>query len=249
MIRAPNRQSRPAGISFPRTGEVHLWKIELSEVHWPSGCLRLLDAEERARYERFRFSRDAVRFALRRATLRQILGWYLEADPSALAFEASDAAGKPCLGPPLANKLNFNLSSSQDIALIAVARDSLVGVDIEAVRSDTEFTGIAERFFTTAELARLQALPGPKRLRGFYRLWTSKEALLKAVGTGLPGGLDRFDVGADPDRPPELVHDAEGGRPLFLYPSDLVPDYLGALALDRADAEIVEFSFPTASEE
>lgn len=247
MIRAAHSEPKPAGLSFPRTGEVHLWKIDLSEVHWPSGCPQVLDAAERARYVRFRFSRDAGRFAQRRAALRQILGWYLEADPSALTFEVSDAAGKPCLSAPLKNELRFNVSSSQEIALIAVGRDSAIGVDIEAVRSDIDFTGIAGRFFTKGELARLQALPDTKRLRGFYRLWTSKEALLKAVGTGLPGGLDRFDVGADPDRPPELIRDAGGGRSLFLYPSDLTPGYFGALALDHADAEIAEFAFPTVS--
>lgn len=93
----------------------------------------------------------------------------------------------------------------------------------------------------------MQALPDTNRLRGFYRLWTSKEALLKAVGTGLPGGLDRFEAGADPDRPPELLRDAEGVRSLFLYPSDPAPGYFGALALERPDAEISVFAFPTAT--
>jgi 4'-phosphopantetheinyl transferase len=232
---------------LPATGEVHLWKIDLSESHWPSGCPQVLDSGERDRYERFRFARDAGRFALRREALRQILGWYLEVEPWALTFETSDVAGKPCLSASLTDELRFNASSSGDIALVAVARDSAIGVDVEALRTVTDFTDIAERYFTAGELARLQALPGPNRFRGFYRLWTSKEALLKAVGTGLPGGLGRFEVGADPDRPPELLRDAEGGQSLFLYPSDPASGYFGALALERPDAEISAFAFPIAT--
>lgn len=247
MIRTKFAEFDSAGMPFPGTSEVHLWKIDLSELHWPSECPQALDTGERERYERFRFARDAGRFALRRAALRQILGWYLGADPWALAFETSDVVGKPCLSAPLTDELQFNASSSADISLVAVARDSAIGIDVEAMRADIDFTDIAGRFFTAEELARLQALPGLKRLRGFYRLWTSKEALLKAVGTGLPGGLDRFEVSADPDRSPELLRDTEGVRSLFLYPSDPAPGYFGALALDRPDAEIAAFAFPTAS--
>ncbi|MCP5091516.1 MAG: 4'-phosphopantetheinyl transferase superfamily protein [Gammaproteobacteria bacterium] len=232
-----------AGMSFTATGEVHLWKIDLSELHWPSRCPQVLDTGERERYAGFRFARDASRFALRRAALRQILGGYLGVNPCALVFETADAAGKPCLSAPQMDELRFNASSSEDISLVAVALDSAIGIDVEAMRPDI-VSGIAERFFTAAELARLLALPGPKRISGFYRLWTSKEALLKAVGTGLPGGLERFEVGADPDRPPELVRDAEGPPSLFLYPTDPAPGYCGALALDRPDAEITEFAFP-----
>lgn len=237
----------PSGLQPPGPGAAHLWKIDLTGALEPSDCPQVLDAAERQRCERFRSSRDAGRFALRRAALRRILGGYLGIPAEVLAFKTCEAAGKPCLAAPLKDRLLFNASSSGDIALIAVAGEGDIGVDVEAMRPIADFMQIAERFFTAGERARLEALPVPQRPRGFYRLWTSKEALLKALGTGLPGGLERFQVSADPGCPPKLLHDAEGAPSLFLYPSDPAPGYVGALALDRSDAEIAAYALANAA--
>lgn len=220
-------------------GEVHLWTVTLSEVR---GAADALSGEERARHDRYHYPTDAQRFAARRAALRSVLGGYVGCAPSDIAFE-SGAAGKPALagaGPV------FNASSSGDIALIAVARDGVLGVDVEAGRAVTDADAIAERFFTPAECAALRRQPLADRLAAFYRLWTAKEALLKAVGTGLPGGLDRFEVSADPASPPALLHDADDadGRARFhLYPADPGQGYFGALAVDRAGLRVVRCAF------
>ena len=57
------------------------------------------------------------------------------------------------------------------------------------------FDEVAERFFTTGEVAALRALPAHLRRQAFYKCWTSKEAFLKAKGTGLSGELDEVKIG------------------------------------------------------
>ena len=102
--------------------------------------------------------------------------------------------GKPRLVSP--GRLEFNLSHSGDHALLAVSRERPVGVDIEVVRPIRERDSIVSRYFTDAERISFDAVPPPLRDDHFFRLWTRKEAFLKALGVGLSGGLDRVEVGS-----------------------------------------------------
>jgi 4'-phosphopantetheinyl transferase len=86
--------------------------------------------------------------------------------------------GKPHL--PLSPELRFNLSHSHELALVAVALDREVGVDIERLRPLPRFAAVADRFFPPSE-------PAPTDETDFFRRWTRVEALLKARGVGLYG--------------------------------------------------------------
>ena len=68
-----------------------------------------------------------------------------------------------------------------------------IGVDVESVR-DFDFDQVAERFFKAREVATLRSLPKPQQRSAFYKCWTSKEAFLKAKGTGLSGELDEVEI-------------------------------------------------------
>jgi 4'-phosphopantetheinyl transferase len=90
--------------------------------------------------------------------------------------------------------LEFNLSHSHEVALVAVARQRAVGVDVEFVKRKFSFDDLARRFFTTREVAALFELPQPLQREAFFKCWTSKEAFLKAKGTGLSGKLDEVAI-------------------------------------------------------
>lgn len=170
---------------------------------WPGiEWARFLSEEEQARAERFIYSRDAYRFAASRALLRIVLAAYARCVPRDLVFGYA-TNGKPFL--PQGGQLRFNLSHSDDRALIGVTLGREIGVDVEKIRDDLEVEQIARLFFSKAEQSALSTLPVPRRLRAFYDCWTRKEAFIKARGEGLSLPLDRFDVSLLPEEPARLL--------------------------------------------
>ena len=119
---------------------------------------------------------------------------YVNSAARELQFD-SGPYNKPKLAPIHAKKkFEFNLSHSHERVLIAVTRGREIGVDVERVREDFAFDEVAQRFFTPREVAALHALPLHLQREAFYKCWTSKEAFLKAKGTGLSGQLDEVEI-------------------------------------------------------
>jgi len=175
--------------------EVHLWRFDLGALaHEEQKWRLILSTDEQLRAGRFHFSRDRQRFTATRALLRTILASYVAADPKELVFLYSDR-GKPSLGScHSGNQLEFNVSHSGEIALLAITRGQALGVDVEQVRNNFDCEAIAQRFFSEHEQRQLAALTPSHRYQGFFRCWTRKEAYIKAQGAGLSLPLDQFDV-------------------------------------------------------
>ncbi len=171
--------------------DVHVWRIDATH-----GVLDTspLSEKEQERAARFKFERDRTRFIVAHVALRKILASYLLATPAGLEFEEGPH-GKPHL---IGYRLFFNLSHAGDIVLVAVAGSSEVGVDVEVVSRDVEHEPLAKRFFSTSEVEAFQAIDeGQARIDAFFKLWTRKEAIVKAIGEGLSMPLDCFDVSLD----------------------------------------------------
>src|SRR6185436_16970101 len=119
---------------------------------------------------------DRKRFAVPRGLLRVILGRYAGVDPAAFAFSYG-SSGKPAIeNPPDARLFTFNVSHSAGVALIAVAREHAIGVDVERLR-EIEALEIARRFFSQAEIDAVQSASGAERQREFFSCWTRKESV------------------------------------------------------------------------
>lgn len=175
--------------------EVQVWRVDLEAIRSDESRWRkILSTDESARASRFHFAADRQRFMASRALLRIILAGYLASDPKSLSFAYSQKE-KPSLGQEHASSgVNFNLSHSGGIALLAFARNRDVGVDVEKVRSDFEAEAIASRFFSAHEQEQLRSLPEEEKFESFFRCWTRKEAYIKATGDGLSLPLRQFDV-------------------------------------------------------
>jgi 4'-phosphopantetheinyl transferase len=186
-------------LSFPPNrlllkDEIHVWLAGLEDTDCLESCANCLSSAERDRAARFKFARHRKRYVIAHGALRSILAIYLGVDASAIDFDAGPA-GKPKLASTfVGSELEFNLSHSGEIALVAVARNMDIGVDVERIREDFAFKAIAQRFFTANEMAALQGLPVDLQREAFYKCWTSKEALLKAKGMGLSGSLDEVHI-------------------------------------------------------
>lgn len=157
----------------------------------PPAILDCLSIEEQARAARFRSVEDRLRFALTRAALRNMLGEATGEAPEALVFETG-RYGKPSLagtaGP------YFNVSHSGSFALIGVSRLRPIGVDIEWNREISDMLGLAEAFFSRREYRSLVGLNPKERESAFYAIWTGKESVLKALGTGIGESVKDFSV-------------------------------------------------------
>jgi 4'-phosphopantetheinyl transferase len=174
--------------------EIHVWLVTTTDpdVNLVS-CAALLSVDEQARAEKFIFDKDRRLYTVAHAALRSILSIYLKTAPTSIEFTAG-SNGKPGLAGDLSGDLRFNLSHSGDRAMIAAVFGREIGVDIESVKEGFAFDEVAEHFFTAREVAALRALPSRLQRRAFYRCWTSKEAFLKAKGTGLSGELDEVEI-------------------------------------------------------
>ena len=186
--------------------EVHVWRLPLDLQPVELDALGLLlAADEWTRAERFRFPEHRCRFIARRGSVRTILGRYLDVPPQSLIFD-KNKNGKPFI-PADANATPpaFNVSSSQDLALLAVAPNRRLGVDIERMDPKHADRQVAESHFSSVEKEALKNLPESQRLEAFFHCWCRKEAFIKAVGKGLSFPLNRFAVSVGSDRPAELI--------------------------------------------
>jgi len=164
--------------------------------------------------------------------MRILLGAYLEADPAGLCFTYAER-GKPQL--PDHPGLGFNLSNSEDLALLGVVRGAEIGVDVEFQKPMPDLEQIATRFFSASEVAALAEVPAERKKLAFFNCWTRKEAYLKALGVGLAAPLDSFAVTLIPGEAPRMLTlqgNVESASRWFLH--HLVPaeEFVGAIAIE-----------------
>jgi 4'-phosphopantetheinyl transferase len=192
------------------------WKLEDgSRIH--AARLHLsADAEERSlpelptseltRADSFAFELDRRRFVITRAGLRRFLSHYLGV-PASLVELTCHGEGKPTLAEQFAvSGLRFNVSHTADIVVYAFAWDREIGIDVEELRPLSNAESIAERFFSSEERSAFNALAPENRTVGFFRCWTRKEAIAKAIGTGLSAALEEFDVSLVTEKSGPFVH-------------------------------------------
>jgi 4'-phosphopantetheinyl transferase len=213
--------------------DVHIWRIALDggdidrDRAW-------LSSDELARADRFVQERDRTHYEAGRAALRGILAGYLGSAPDQLGFSYA-RAGKPALAGGWASSgIQFNLSHSQAVGLLAVSRERSLGIDIEWMNPATSVMEICERFFSAGEISTLRGLPDDQKVAGFFQCWTRKEAFIKAVGEGLSIPLDSFDVsfGSEPAALKSVRAEFTDVARWKLYDLPIDPEYAAALAAE-----------------
>lgn len=174
--------------------EIHYWQFPLDKLlPYIKKLETFLSRRERDQFSGFIFMQDYNYRVITRGTLRLILSKYENKSPNQIKLHYNKN-GKPYLAKRPKQNLLFNVSSSNGIAVIVVAQNRRVGVDIEYVRPDIEYENIIDRFFSESESAILQTIPSNNKLEEFFICWTCKEAYLKAIGTGLSLPMNRIHV-------------------------------------------------------
>ena len=153
----------------------------------------VLDEREREQAARFRYAEHQRLYTAAHGLLRLVLARYTARPARELEF-VYGPHGRPELADfGYTHDLRFSLSHTRGLAGCAVTRVDGIGFDLEAAR-DIEHLEIAEHYFSEAERRALCAAPNDGRAAYFYRVWTLKEAYLKARGFGLALPLTSFAV-------------------------------------------------------
>jgi 4'-phosphopantetheinyl transferase len=224
----------------------HVWIFSTDRTRAECNALRAtLSPEENARADRFMFEGDRSRFIVAHAVLRVQLATYSGTRPEALVFSLGPQ-GKPFILEPSV-PIQFNLSHSGSRAAIVVTLHLQCGIDIQETRS-VSHEDIAERFFCEREQAWLESLPEENRQEGFFRLWSTKEAILKAGGNGFSTPLNAVDTTnvLNGISPYVSLNDEDGrGLSLWVRELDTTPGYSMALAVEGRAPNIRLFDLDT----
>lgn len=171
-----------------KSGQVHVWHISLESLQEIE--VEHLDEQEIKRSEAFYFLKDKNVYKVSRSYLKKILGLYMGTEPEKLLFRLG-SKGKPYLQFPVSD-LQFNMTHSNQLILIAVTRQNEIGIDVEHLRPVETLQGVIENQFSMSEQKTLKNCPREEQSKLFFQLWTSKEAFLKAFGTGIREGLQNI---------------------------------------------------------
>tara|TARA_B100000949_G_scaffold210410_1_gene203348 strand:+ start:353 stop:1048 length:696 start_codon:yes stop_codon:yes gene_type:complete len=222
-----------ASWDLPAT-QIDIWRFPLTgETNWIS----VLNEQERERAHRFYFKRHARRFIQAHGIMREILANYLNQHPADVLL-TTDANGKPCLK---GSDLCFNLSHSNEYALLAVGRQYALGVDLEVFTSRS-YQGVAEHMFSPEECKKLKTAPEELACAIFFSIWSQKEALIKACGLGLRYPTKDFSVQALAPNTYE-VYDSLHEQHWAMYPFFPLPGYAGALCYHQSCNTLRFFSY------
>ena len=224
---------------------VHVWRMRLGSSDYQAGEMQSkLSTEEKHRAAKFQSRDDRTRYATAHYYTRKILSKYLGLQPEKIRF-AYNQYNKPALEENTkASGLRFNLSHSAEIALLAVANGFKVGADIELVKHDKATEDIARRFFLSREVELLLNQPEQIRDEAFLRIWTRKEAYIKARGEGMAIPLDQFEVSFHPGDPPKILwmkDDPQAAARWSLFHLEPEKGYTGALAVEGHPDQLIVF--------
>jgi 4'-phosphopantetheinyl transferase len=242
MLEHNSQKATAVPLDLP-VDRVDVWTVPLFVADDRVAALaECLSPDERERAARFVFEKDRRRFIVGRGALRSILAAYISSAPPSIRFEYAEH-GKPSLAAPAEKyrSLEFNASGSDELAVCAVTVDRKVGVDIELLRPSHDET-VVEQCFAPAERQALGALPAQEKTAAFYRLWTLKEAYLKARGAGLSQPLSSFEVCFMPGQPVRLKADhflAGSGNDWTFVEFQAAPTHAGAIVISGDERPLV----------
>ncbi len=222
-------------------GDVTVWQASLDLPPLSlQRCLEVLSAQERKRMDKFHRPEHRRRYGASQGQLRWLLANYLDHSPHSLQF------GRQQWGKPYVKSasLHFNISHSRDCLLIAVSRTSTLGVDVEVIHPLSSMEAMARRCFAAQELAYWSGIAQEDRTGVFFRLWTLKEALMKATGRGLGLGTKRCVFALDPPRLLSLPEEYGKVRDWQIVELLIEGDFKASLCVLGKGARVVQKTLP-----
>lgn len=183
-----NAKPLPLNECVLKSDRIDIWRYPLTAEN--PEAVELLSPSEQHRAKRFHFPRHQRRFTNAHSVLRLILARYINDTARNLEFTEGKQGKPELLNLP---NLQFNLSHSGEMALLAVGQQHPLGIDLEYFSGRTYY-GIGEHLFSPKENQALKTAPTSLTTLVFFNIWVQKEALIKACGLGLSYPTQQFDV-------------------------------------------------------
>ena len=205
--------------------EIHIW-LNYLNVHEAriKHFYPLLSAKEKERSERFKFYKHRKDFIASHGFLHTVLAYYNDTPANEIEFFHSEK-GKPfLLKKQNRNNIQFNLSHSNNMAILAVCKKHSLGVDIEYAEKKVDWEGISKRFFTPKEQSTFFKLPEDQQEDAFFKIWTRKEAHMKVTGFGLSLSPTQFEVSTPPAEAEFLGHTKTQDDNFYKMQDVILPD-------------------------
>ncbi|MGJ8639254.1 MAG: 4'-phosphopantetheinyl transferase family protein [Opitutaceae bacterium] len=216
--------------------EIHVWSWRLEQLtrDIEAAVYPSLTGSERARHSNFRFSKDREHYLLAHYMLRTIIEFYCGSEVAGREF-VTNSYGKPSIGNSV---FEFNLSHSGEYAVVACSMKIPLGVDVEKKRSDFDYLEVGEHFFTYEECCHIRSSDDSEDT--FFRYWTIKEAIVKAIGQGLSVGLNSISLGLDQCCPEVVTWESsqEGAKDYAIVECSPDPAYSMSLAYEVGSGNI-----------
>lgn len=226
--------------------DIHIWCSYLN-VHEAriKHLYPLLSSEEKLRSERFKFYKHRKAFIASHGFLHSVLANYIDTKASEIKFMQAEL-GKPSLVTEQnSGKIQFNLSHSHNIAILAVCKQHSVGIDVEYADRKVDWRGISKRFFTSNEQQKLWKLTEERQKDAFFQIWTRKEAHMKVTGQGLSLAPTQFEVSVPPQAAKFIQNiknkDNDTYKMQDINLPDMFKDYYACLSADFDYSDITRF--------
>jgi 4'-phosphopantetheinyl transferase len=217
-------KSRPA--SKFHSGKVDIFFAETKDLSPVYPDLKnYIVNDERLRADKFQFEKDRETYITCHAILRLVLAQRLNIDPLGISFRKG-VNQKPYL---IDNPAHFNITHTREAFAVAVSKDFLVGIDLELIKQDININSIAKSYFSKIEREYILESEIDSKNR-FFQLWTRKEALLKALGTGIVNNLKKIEVSGQENFINRKSFDnlvfEDAFHDLFIYSNKINDNYL-----------------------
>jgi len=216
----------------------HVWAIDYNKSkEWYVQCLAALDEQQLKRCNHFKFEHDRKSYVISQGSLKLLLAAYLNI-PVADVRLGRHRKGKPfSMDNPA---LEFNLSNSGTVCVMAFCPDSALGIDLESIKAlpSSDYEDLIQRNFTDREKQDILKHK-EDQLRFFYQYWTMKEAYLKAIGEGMRLTPDQVEFSLEEGVPRLLSANGDTGTEDWLFHC-FVPSakYIGTLAYTEGVKEV-----------
>lgn len=173
---------------------IEVWDIDLKEqmFYRLKPYFHILSNEERKIYSNFKVNWRKKLYIITWVILRLLLSKYTNKQPEKITFY-KNKYGKPFIK---SSNLKFNISHSKEKLVVAIS-ECEVGVDVEYIDTNFDIGDIIDIVLSENEKLSIKTLNPKLQKKQFFLYWTQKEALLKAIGTGINTDLNTLEINCD----------------------------------------------------